>query len=108
MKPIKPKKSCSNCARGIRMNINRDILCKIHGVVTRDFVCAKYKELVDERLTSGQKYKCIECEFFIQDRISPDVPANSGFCQLFTVRYYNGKVKNACSKFSKKNERIVS
>lgn len=108
MKPIKQKKSCGNCARGIRMNINRDILCKIHGVVTRDFVCAKYRELIDERLVNGQKYKCVECEFFIQDRNGSDAPASWGFCQLFTVRYYNGKGKNACSKFSKKTERIVS
>lgn len=103
---MKKIKNCGNCSRGILMNINKDILCRINGVVTQDFVCTKYKELTDAKMQGGQKFKCAECEFFIQD--NPEAPANSGFCQLFTVRYYNGRTKNACSKFSRKKERIVS
>jgi hypothetical protein len=105
---MKKLKSCSSCSRGIHMSINKDILCRINGVVTQDFVCTRYREIKDAKPESGQKYKCVDCEFFIQDRVGPEVPANSGFCQLFTVRYYNGKTKNACSKFNKKVERIVS
>lgn len=105
---MKQKKSCGSCSRGIRIKINKDILCRINGVVTPDFVCTKYREITDAKMDSGQKYKCADCEFFIQDGNNPDYPANSGFCQLFTVRYYNGRTKNACSKFSRKIERIVS
>lgn len=105
---MKKKKSCSNCYKGIRMSINRDILCRVNGVVTRDFACAKYEEIPEERLPDGQKYKCADCEFFIQDLSESNAPACTGFCQLFTVRYYNGRTKNACSKFSKKDVRIVS
>lgn len=104
---MKKYKSCKICSKGMQMNINKDILCRINGVVTQDFVCTKFEEIVDEKLTGGQKYKCVDCEFFIQDR-APDLLANTGFCQLFTVRYYNGRTKNACSKFNRKMDRIVS
>lgn len=105
---MKKKRACVNCIRGMRMSINMDILCRIHGVVTRDFVCTRHVEIPDDMISSGQKHKCIDCEFFIQDMENLEAPPNSGFCQLFTVRYYNGGTKNACSKFSKKLERIVS
>lgn len=106
-KNVKQEKNCSSCRKGIRININSDILCRIKGVVTPDFVCTKFKEMSNPKINTAQKYKCVDCEFFIQDR-APDVLANTGFCQLFTVRYYNGRTKNACSKFSRKIDRIVS
>lgn len=91
----------------MRININNDILCRINGVVTQDFVCTRFAEIKVTKQDAGQKYKCADCEFFIQDR-APDILANTGFCQLFTVRYYNGRTKNACSKFNRKLDRIVS
>lgn len=100
--------NCGNCARGINVNINRDILCKIHGIVSRDFRCAKYVRKVETWSASELKPKCTECEFFI---FSPDESGSSpayGHCQLFTVREFNGRLKNACSKFCGKPERNIS
>jgi len=99
---MKQIKCCSNCARGIKINVNKDILCKIKGVVSPDFVCTKYLRMNEIWLPSERKPKCIECEFFC---ISEDGENSSmGYCQLFTVRYYNGEVKSACSKFSRKKD----
>ena len=105
---MKQAKSCSNCTRGIKINVNKDILCRINGVVSRDFVCSKYYRMPESWSASERKPKCIECEFFInvQNEIEHD-PA-TGYCQLFTVRYFNGEVKSACSKFCRKTERIIS
>lgn len=121
---MKKPGSCSNCARGIKVNINRDILCKIHGIVSRDFRCAKYIRMVDTWSFFDYKPKCIECEFFIsaqnEPANGPDVELiqqqlyeaeqdqSMGHCQLFTVRQFNGEQKTACSKFCRKSERNIS
>lgn len=128
---MKKRGSCGNCARGIKININRDILCKIHGIVSRDFRCAKYVRKVDTWSSSEFKAKCIECEFFITAPYEPQTPINEssqipntelfqqpsyesgqdasmGHCQLFTVRQFDGERKNACSKFCRKSERNIS
>jgi hypothetical protein len=57
---------------------------------------------------SERKPKCIECEFFIISQNESEAYSAKGFCQLFTVRYYNGEVKSACSKFCRKSERNIS
>ncbi len=105
---MKQIKSCSNCAKGIKMNINKDILCKIKGVVSRDFVCSRYVRRADVWPIAEKKHKCIECEFFIHSADETDGNQSLGYCQLFTVRHYNGEHKNACSKFCKKAERVIS
>lgn len=105
---MKQAKSCSSCARGIKMSINKDILCKLKGVVSRDFVCAKYLRKSGVWSASERTSKCIECEFFITSRNETEQNTSTGYCQLFTVRYYNGEVKSACSKFCKKAERSIS
>ncbi len=101
-------KSCSTCANGLTNNFNRDILCRIKGVVSHDFACSKYKAIPISRSLLAQKNKCIECEFYIVDAANSPEPASIGFCQLFTVRKFNGEMKNACSKFTRKSEPIVS
>ena len=90
------------------MNINKDILCRIKGVVSRDFVCAKYLRTAEAWSVSERKPKCIECEFFIPSQSETEHDPAIGYCQLFTVRYYNGGIKSACSKFCRKSERIIS
>jgi hypothetical protein len=105
---MKQVKSCGNCARGIKLNINNDILCKIHGVVSRDFACSKYIRMNEAWPASERKPKCIECEFFCASENETEKNSPIGYCQLFTVRYYNGEVKSACSKFSGKAKRNIS
>lgn len=130
---MKKPGSCSNCARGIKIHINRDILCKIHGIVSRDFRCAKYVRKVGNWSSFESKAKCIECEFFIAAAYESETPlyepsqspgpdaglleqssftseqdSSMGHCQLFTVRQFDGERKNACSKFCRKSERNIS
>ncbi len=105
---MKQAKSCSNCARGIRMSINKDILCRVKGVVSRDFLCAKHLKMTEARLSPESRPKCIECEFFITPVNETGIDPVKGYCQLFTVRYFNGETKGACSKFCRKTERIIS
>jgi hypothetical protein len=99
---MKQARCCGNCAKGIKMGINNDILCRTKGVVSRDFVCSKYKVSPAAWTGSERKPKCIECEFFINSE-NGDLSSATGYCQLFTVRYYNGEQKSACSKFSKRS-----
>lgn len=105
---MKQAKSCSNCARGIKINVNKDILCKINGAVSLDFVCTKYLRMNEVWSSTERKPKCIECEFFITSGNEMEQSTSNGYCQLFTVRYYNGDIKSACSKFCRKTERNIS
>lgn len=121
---MKKPGSCSNCVRGIKININRDILCKIHGIVSMDFRCAKYIRRVETWSSFDYKPKCIECEFFISAKNEPanspddelikqplydaELDPSMGYCQLFTVRQFDGERKTACSKFCQKSERNIS
>jgi hypothetical protein len=105
---MKHTNNCNNCARGIKLNVNNDILCRIHGIVSLDFVCSRYLKLAWSAIEN--KPKCIECEFFIssQDQQEQETSPTIGFCQLFTVRSFDGEAKNACSKFCMKAERNIS
>lgn len=105
---MKHIKSCSTCMNGLTNSFNRDILCRIKGIVSPDFACSKYKAISMARSTFSQKNKCMECEFYIVDAANSVEPVAIGFCQLFTVRKFNGGIKNACSKFTRKSELIVS
>lgn len=103
---MKQAEGCSNCARGIKVNINKDILCKINGIVSRDFICSRYRKLAWSALED--KPKCVECIFFTLMEDETKKCPNNGFCQLFTVRCYNGEAKSACSKFCINAERNIS
>jgi len=121
---MKKPGNCGNCARGMKIPINRDILCKLHGIVSRDFRCARYIRRVETWSSYESKPKCIECEFFISSAgktaSGPDaesvhqssqvieLDSTIGYCQLFTVRQFDGERKNACSKFCRKPERHIS
>lgn len=101
------KKNCYNCMIGKSININDDILCKYKGVVSRDYSCSKFKKMpVLHDLIKVNH--CIECHFF-DIRIPEQNASDSiGLCQLFSVRYFDGNAKRACSKFSKKVKLEVS
>lgn len=105
---MRPVKSCSTCFNGQIIKFNSDILCRIKGIVSQDFSCSKYKAIPMGRSSLVQKNKCIDCEFYIADGANSVEPVTIGFCQLFTVRKFNGGTKNACSKFTQKSELIVS
>ncbi len=106
---MKQARNCDNCARGIKMSVNKDILCRFKGVVSLDFTCSKHRRIAEAwSAASERKHKCIECEFFIPSQNETEPNQAIGHCQLFTVRYYNGENKSSCSKFCRKSERIIS
>ncbi len=115
---MKQSGNCSNCARGIRIKVNSDILCSIHGAVSKDYRCSRYIRKVaawSSGASSAQPAsesehvdKCIECEFFVPSGSGKEYDPSIGYCELFTVRQYNGMSKNACSKFRKKAQKSIS
>lgn len=105
---FKQKKSCINCRIGKTIAVNNDILCKYRGVVSLDYVCSKYKYRPEVKPFNDTYYKCIDCENFILDASNSKGTSAVGLCNLFSVRQYNGKQKNACSKFVRKPAQVVS
>ncbi len=112
---MKQSGNCSNCARGIKMKVNSDILCRIHGAVSKDYRCSKYIRKVGVWSSDAPSAtpeaehvsKCIECEYFISPHTDKDHNPAIGYCELFTIRQYNGATKNACSKFIKKVQQSI-
>lgn len=102
---MKKEKSCKDCLMGVRINVNTDILCRLKGVVSTDYVCPKHKPAPVHILKKrNESLRCIDCEYFTVDGVSPDNLPTIGFCQMFTVRHYNGEFKKACSKYCMKNQ----
>lgn len=97
---MKQKKCCSNCLKGTGMAVNNDILCRDKGVVSPDYVCSKHKFLPETKSFKDQDIKCIDCSNFIIN-VEAQSP-NTGLCQLFSVRQFDGCSKKACSKYDKK------
>jgi hypothetical protein len=104
----KDKKSCSNCIKGCRIVVNNDILCREKGPVSPDYVCSGHRRAPGPKTFKEQNYKCIDCENFIINKNMDDGSLTIGICRLFSVRQFNGTQKNACSKFVKNSEQIVS
>jgi len=92
------KRTCANCVHGSPVPVNCDILCYFKGIVSSNYCCSKHRYTP---INLKSKRKCIQCEYFIQ---SAEGSKNIGYCKLFTVRTYDGNFKNACSKFSKRQE----
>ena len=105
---MKQKRTCSNCIKGTAIAINSDILCREKGAVSPDYICTKHRNIPDSKSYKEMNYRCIDCEYFILNALSSDDPSTIGLCQLFSVRQYNGKQKNICSKFTKKSISYVS
>jgi hypothetical protein len=107
------KSECSTCIMGFSMVVNGDILCRIKGAVSKNYICRKYKRspfiLNASARTMGDT--CAECRFFQVDPSDNDpvrmlMNLNSpevGLCSLFSVRKYNGRTRKACSKFISKD-----
>ncbi|NLK87872.1 MAG: hypothetical protein GX279_10340 [Clostridiaceae bacterium] len=115
---MKRSGNCGSCARGIRIKVNSDILCRIHGAVSKDYRCSRYIRKVAQ-WSSGPSSapsaseadhidKCIDCEYFVPSISSEEKDSSVGYCELFTVRHYNGMSKNACSRFRKKAQKNIS
>jgi hypothetical protein len=99
----KMQKNCGNCLNGINNNFNTDIICRYKGVVTRDFCCFKHR-LNPYCIGAFNKtaFHCIDCSFLI---VEPEnESASVGYCQLFTVRKFDGSKKKTCSKFELKSK----
>lgn len=105
---MKQKKSCSNCLRGTAITVNSDILCRDKGAVSPDYVCSNHRFIPLPKSSTPTSLKCIECENFIREFEDDNDLLSIGLCQLFTVRHFDGKQKNACSKFIKKSHLEVS
>lgn len=101
-------KCCSSCSYGISNKFNKDILCKYNGIVSRDYKCSKYRAFLNQGSNLLSKNKCIDCEFFIVESSSDLEQTSIGYCQLFTVRQFDGGIKKACSKFCPKPEYYIS
>jgi len=101
-------KSCFNCHIGIKIGINDDILCKYKGVVSPNYRCSRHKTAVEAEPESYKRYKCIECEYFTLKNAAKNINSKLGLCSLFSVRYFDGSMKNACSKFSRRAAQGVS
>lgn len=99
-------KFCSNCAKGKRISINNDILCKYNGAVSPNFICSRHKSMDEDDIYNTLNNKCIDCEYFTVDEVDFKVTA-MGLCQLFSHRKYDGTTKNPCSKFAKRSSFVV-
>lgn len=107
-KILKRKRSCSNCVKGIKIAVNSDILCREHGVVSPDYVCANHRYMPAKKTFKDLNYKCIDCENFIVSCSHSKNKATIGICQLFSVRKFDGSKRSACSRFIKKQNLEVS
>jgi len=102
------KRTCSNCIRGTIIAVNNDVLCRDNGAVAPDYCCSKHKYTPSMLAETKSSLKCINCENFILNIASSKDHPSIGVCQLFTVRQFDGRSKNACSKFVKRTNLEVS
>jgi hypothetical protein len=102
------KRTCSNCIRGTTITVTGDVLCRDKGAVSPNYFCLKHKYAPLSKLEKEKIYKCINCENFILKITGSKESHSIGLCQLFSVRQYDGKQRNACSKFIKRSELEVS
>ena len=105
---MKQKKSCSNCIRGTAIAVNNDILCREEGAVSPDYVCSKHRFTPEHKSYKDMNCKCGDCEYFLVTSGNSGGAARIGLCQLFSVREFDGRQKNACSKFVRRKELEVS
>ena len=102
------RKSCINCIKGSPVPVNNDILCREKGIVSPDYVCRRHRFQPDPKSFKDLNYKCIHCENFIINSKSSCSSETIGLCRLFSVRQFKGEEKNACSKFVKRSQTIIS
>lgn len=104
---MKVKKSCGNCLKGIAISVNSDILCRVNGAVSPDYVCSRHKFAPEQKSFKEQNYKCIDCEHFLYEPKIGEIENTIGLCEMFSVRKFDGLQKKACSKFLRKRQQEV-
>lgn len=102
------KRICGNCIKGKTISINDDIYCRENGPVSYDYTCSKHRYSPTPGAGRSLSYKCIDCEFFAIADDDPTSNTSIGLCRLFSVRTFDGRQKNICSKFVKKCREEVS
>lgn len=105
---MKEKRTCSSCINGVSISVNNDILCRIKGAVSPDYACSKHKFTPESKSFKDLNYKCFSCANFVASSNESESSSSIGLCQLFSVRQFDGKQKNACSKFVKHIELKIS
>lgn len=105
---MKLKKTCKNCIHAKRISVNSDMLCMYKGVVSADYVCKRHKYISDSSPVYYKKYRCVDCSNFAVKSDGRGTQSSIGLCRLFSVRYFDGRNKNACSKFEHRQEKGVS
>jgi len=101
---MKPVKSCANCIKSRPIPFTYDVLCVNKGVVSADYVCRRHKFIPNLKSFKEMDYKCIDCANFIISGKNSTSSEITGLCRLFSVRYFDGNSKKACSKFIMKHE----
>ncbi len=99
------QKSCINCRNAVQNNFNNDLICRHKGVVSRDFTCVKHRCNPESTKAELYSYRCIDCNFLMLE--AAEVNTTMGYCQLFTVRHFDGTKKNICSKFILKSNPVA-
>jgi len=96
---MKPVRICANCIKSRPISFTNDVLCKNKGVISADFVCIRHKFIPNIKSFKDMDYKCTDCTNFIVHEKNLHHNQSVGLCRLFSVRYYDGDKKKACSKF---------
>jgi len=97
---------CANCSNGMHMLVRKEVLCVKRGIISEDYACRFYNPCSDLDYYNQPHHvtRCIQCADFVQEQHDEVI----GICKLFTVRKFNGAIKNSCSRFTPKNSHAVS
>lgn len=98
-------RSCKNCLKGSRLELNNDVLCREKGIVSADYCCYSHRFFILEDFSKLQFFRCCDCEFFVFH--SHETINTYGVCDLFSVRKCDGAVKKACSRFVRRTAHIA-
>ena len=102
---MKIQKSCINCRNAVQNNFNNDMICRYKGIVTRDFTCSRHRQNPESTKAELYAYRCIDCHFLLHE--AEEAGTSMGYCQLFTVRHFDGAKKSICSKFTLKSDPVA-
>lgn len=93
-------KSCKYCIKGMFIPLTNDVLCRIKGVVSSNYVCSKFKEVPSVKTPRQLNYKCIDCKYFTQSISLSEDNSAIGTCILFCTRPFDGTNRIACKRFT--------
>lgn len=104
---MKLKKTCKNCVYAIKIVVNNDLLCLRKGAVSPAYSCGRHKMISFAEPEIYKKNNCAECAHYLLKTGVSVNDMHSGVCRLFSVRYFDGRKRNACSKFEHRQELSV-